>query len=434
MSYAPIAASPRPPLLDLLVINPIRLLFSARPWAAALFGVLSFAIGTFWFVTLVTLLATGVGLAITFLGIPILLATAWLWTWGARAERARVNLFFGTHIRSSYREAPQGSWLRSLRAFVTDPAIWRDLAYLFILFPVGIAELVIVMLAVTMPLRLLTMPLWWPSIPEDASAGEHWHAHLAPESLGLALLGIPLLLLMPYVLVGMGALHTGLARKLLAPTREEALEQRVDELTVSRSRMMEAVLAERRRIERDLHDGAQQRLVALAMDLGMARVKLQSDPEAAWKLVDEAHREAKLAMVEIRNLVQGIHPAVLTDRGLDAAISALAGRSPVPVAVMVDLDERLPDTIESTAYFVVAESLTNIAKHSVATEAEVRIFCERDLLVVEVRDNGVGGADPATGSGLRGLADRVIALDGRLIVDSPRGGPTRIRAEIPCGL
>jgi signal transduction histidine kinase len=137
-------------------------------------------------------------------------------------------------------------------------------------------------------------------------------------------------------------------------------------------------------------------------------------------------------MVEMRNLVQGIHPAVLTDRGLDAAISALAGRSPVPVAVMVDLDERLAGTVESTAYFVVAEALTNIAKHSVATEASVRIVREAGTLVVEVRDNGVGGADPATGSGLHGLADRVVALDGRLIVDSPRGGPTRIRAEIPC--
>jgi signal transduction histidine kinase len=406
-----------------------------RPWAAALFGILSFVIGTFWFVTLITLLSTGVGLAITFLGIPLLLVTAWLWTWGARAERARVNLFFGTHIRSSYREAPQGSWLRGLRSFVTDPAIWRDLAYLFILFPVGIAELVIVTVAIAIPLHMVTMPLWFLVAPDDHRSMEHdWGIWSMADAVGFTLLGLPLLLLLPYVLVGMGTLHAGLARKLLAPTREEALEQRVDELTVSRSRMMEAVLAERRRIERDLHDGAQQRLVALAMDLGMARIKLKTDPEAAWKLVDEAHREAKLAMVEIRNLVQGIHPAVLTDRGLDAAISALAGRSPVPVAVIVDLDERLPDTTESTAYFVVAESLTNIAKHSVASEAEVRIFRERGLLVVEVRDNGVGGADIATGSGLRGLADRVIALDGRLIVDSPRGGPTRIRAEIPCAL
>jgi signal transduction histidine kinase len=416
-------------LLELLLINPIRLLFSARPWAAALFGLLSFAIGTFWFVMLVTLLAMGVGLAITFFGIPILLFTAWLWTWGARAERARVNLFFGTQIRSAYRETCEEPWPRRVRAFLTDPAIWRDLAYLFILFPVGIAELVIVTVAFTIPLHFITMPLWFLIAPHQH---HDWGVTSMVDATGLALLGLPLVLLLPYVLVGMGALHTGLARVLLAPTREEALEQRVDELTVSRSRMMEAVLAERRRIERDLHDGAQQRLVALAMDLGMARIKLQSDPDIAWKLVDEAHREAKLAMVEIRNLVQGIHPAVLTDRGLDAAISALAGRSPVPVAVMVDLEERLPDTVESTAYFVVAETLTNIAKHSVATEAEVRIFRERGLLVIEVRDNGVGGADPATGSGLRGLADRVIALDGRLIVDSPRGGPTRIRAEIPC--
>jgi signal transduction histidine kinase len=171
------------------------------------------------------------------------------------------------------------------------------------------------------------------------------------------------------------------------------------------------------------------------MDLGMAKMKMDSDPEAAKALVEEAHREAKLAMAEIRNLVRGVYPAVLTDRGLDAAISALAGRSPVPVAVMVDLDqERLPEPVESTAYFVVAEALTNIAKHSVATEAEVRVCTLDNRLIVEVVDNGVGGADMAVGTGLAGLAGRVEALDGRLMVSSPRGGPTRVRAEIPCRL
>src|SRR5262249_43223044 len=160
--------------------------------------------------------------------------------------------------------------------------------------------------------------------------------------------------------------------------------------------------------------------------------KLESDPEASKKLVDEAHREAKLAMAEIRNLVQGIHPAVLTDRGLDAAVSALASRCPIPVAVLVDMDRRLPDAVGATAYLVVAESLTNVAKHSVAREAQVRIFLLGNRLVVEVSDDGVGGAN-ADGAGLTGLAARVAALDGRLTVESPSGGGTRIRAEIPCG-
>jgi signal transduction histidine kinase len=196
--------------------------------------------------------------------------------------------------------------------------------------------------------------------------------------------------------------------------------------------VIDAVAEERRRIERDLHDGAQQRLVALAMDLGMAKQKLDSDPAAARVLVDEAHDQAKRALSEMRDLVRGIHPAVLTDRGLDAAISALAGRSPVPVTVEVDLPRRLPDAIETNAYFVVAEALANIAKHSRATQARVIVRCEGEKLVIEVADDGIGGVEPAKGSGLSGLRDRMRALDGQLLISSPVGGPTWIRAELPC--
>ncbi|MGH2603121.1 MAG: sensor histidine kinase, partial [Dehalococcoidia bacterium] len=254
-----------------------------------------------------------------------------------------------------------------------------------------------------------------------------------PEALFVSAAGIPMLVLMAFILVGMSRAHLVFAHALLGRNREEELEARVGELTESRSRVMEATLAERRRIERDLHDGAQQRLVALAMDLGMAKIKMDSDPDAARRLVDEAHKEAKLALVEIRHLVMGIHPAVLTDRGLDAAVSGLASRCPIPVAVNVELDQRLSDAVESTAYFIVAEALTNVAKHSVANEAWITIHREGNRLVVEVGDNGLGGADPMGGSGLAGLADRVVALDGRFTVDSPPGGPTVIRAEIPCG-
>ena len=430
MTFTSLAASSRQEGAGILV-KPLRLLFSARPWAVALFSLLSFALGIFWFVTLVTLIATGTSLVICIIGLPILVFTMWLWVQGARAERWRVNTFLGTRIRDPYRPLPEGSWWVRLRAFATDSAVWRDLAYLFVLFPVGIAEFVVLTVAVTVPLRMVTMPFWYSAASEHAQ-GAPWIADTLPEALGAALIGLPLLLLLPYVLVGMGALHAGLARRLLAPTREEALAQRVDVLTESRSRVMDAALAERRRIERDLHDGAQQRLVALAMDLGMAKIKMESDPEAARRLVEEAHREAKLAMAEIRNLVQGIYPAVLTDRGLDAALSALAGRCPIPVVVDVQLDGRLPEAVESTAYFLVAEALTNVAKHSVATEAWVTIAREGDTLMVEVADNGIGGADPAVGTGLAELVDRVAALDGRLTVQSPRGGPTRIRAEIPC--
>jgi signal transduction histidine kinase len=207
----------------------------------------------------------------------------------------------------------------------------------------------------------------------------------------------------------------------------------VEELTESRSRALAATLAERRRIERDLHDGAQQRLVSLAMELGMAREKMATDPDTARELLEEAHVEAKRALADIRDLVQGIHPALLSDRGLDAAISALASRSPLPVEVDVELDGRPSEVVETTAYFVVAESLANVAKHSGASEARVTVWRvpEDWLLVVEVVDDGRGGADPEVGTGLTGLADRLAALDGRLFVESPAGGPTHVRAELP---
>jgi signal transduction histidine kinase len=435
-------AAPHRPLTNFLVSS-LRLLASSRPWAAALFGVLSLVSGSLWLVTLFFLTAAGFGVVMTSTGQPMLLimgaiaaaglamllVAAWLSTWGARAELWRVNAFFGTAIPSSYRPPPAGYWRDRLHAFVLDPATWRRLAYMIVLFPIGILEFAIVTVAVSVPFALLIHPFWhW----ADAILGNDHTTHSAPQAMGLGLLGIPFLLVMPHVLVGMGALHTGLARYLLGPSREAELEERVDLLTVSRSMAVNAALVERRRIERDLHDGAQQRLVALAMDLGMAKLKLESDPEAARQLVDHAHQEAKLAMAEIRSLVQGIHPAVLTDRGLDAALSSLAARCPIPVALLTEMEGRPPAAVESAAYFVVAEALTNVAKHSAASEASVLVRREVGRLVVEVCDNGLGGAN-AEGGGLSGLAHRVAALDGRLTVESPPGGPTLVRAELPCG-
>jgi signal transduction histidine kinase len=211
-----------------------------------------------------------------------------------------------------------------------------------------------------------------------------------------------------------------------------ALSNRVDELRARREQLVEVVEAERRRIERDLHDGAQQRLVALAMNLGMAKDKFDRDPTAARALLDEAHADAKQAMVELRNLARGIHPAVLSDRGLDAALSSLAGRAPVPVAVTVSVPERPPAAIETTAYFVVAEALTNIAKHAGATRAAVNVARQNGHLKVEVTDDGVGGADATRGTGLAGLVDRVTAVDGTVRLSSPVGGPTILTVELPC--
>ena len=210
------------------------------------------------------------------------------------------------------------------------------------------------------------------------------------------------------------------------------LRARVEELRASRARIVRAGDEERRRLERDLHDGAQQRLVALALNLKLARASVESDPAAATELLDDAIAELVEATAELRELARGIHPAILTDRGLDAAVTALAAKAAVPVELRELPEERLSPSVESTAYFVVAESLTNVARYSQASYAEVDIHRDNGRLVVEVRDDGVGGADPGRGSGLRGLADRVSAVDGTITVDSPSGAGTTVRAEIPC--
>ena len=210
------------------------------------------------------------------------------------------------------------------------------------------------------------------------------------------------------------------------------LRARLVELKASRARIVQATDDERRRLERDLHDGAQQRLVALALNLKLARAKLESDPAVSAELLDEAITNLAHATEELRDFARGIHPAVLSDRGLGAALTVLADRAPLPVEIAKAPEERLPDPVESAAYYVVAEALTNVAKYAGATHAEVRVERTNGRLDVEVADDGVGGADSSKGSGLRGLADRVGALDGRLEIDSPPGGGTRVRARIPC--
>jgi signal transduction histidine kinase len=209
------------------------------------------------------------------------------------------------------------------------------------------------------------------------------------------------------------------------------LRARVEDLRTSRARIVDAGLLERRRLERNLHDGAQQRLVALSLTLRMAEGKVRSDPERSEALLADAHAQLTTALAELRELARGIHPAVLSDRGLGPALEALAGGSPVPVRLTAVPDERLPPAIETAAYYVVAEALTNVVKYAGASEATVAVKRDNGAAVVEVRDDGVGGADPGRGSGLQGLADRVAALDGSLVLDSPAGSGTRLRAEIP---
>jgi signal transduction histidine kinase len=239
-----------------------------------------------------------------------------------------------------------------------------------------------------------------------------------------------------------GVRHAARAREAAGASAALALENerlkaelraRVGELRASRARIIEAGDGERHRLERDLHDGAQQRLVALALTLRLARGQLERDPAAAAGLIEGAMGELGEALAELRELARGIRPTLLAERGLDPALRALAGRVPVQVELVGAPRERLPGQVETAAYFVVAEALTNVAKYAAASQASVWLGREDGRMVVEVRDDGVGGADPASGSGLRGLADRVAALDGRLVVESPPGQGTLVRAEIPCG-
>jgi signal transduction histidine kinase len=415
-----------------LIWTTLRNLPGVRSWrilSDSLFMLTSFPVGLAWFI--IAVVGFAVGGALSFLGVGVLIL-AWtfaLLLWGAQLERSRLRIFLNVNVGSPHHwSATRGNIVKRAWEYVRNPQVWRDIVYLLILFPIGILELALVFY----PIEFLLTPFIW-SAAGSYNPGFGWTVDHAPEAWLAFVVG--LILVIPFsILINLGAvLHGQLGLLLLGTSNEEKLTERVEVLTESRSAVMRAMHMERRRIERDLHDGAQQRLVNLAMDLGRAREKLDSDPESARRIIDESHEQAKQVLTEMRDLVRGIHPAVLTDRGLDAAISAIAGRSPIPVEVDVNLRERLPEEVEGTAYFVVVESLTNVARHSGATTARVRIYREDNWLRIIIEDNGRGGADPDQGSGLRGLRDRIAALEGSFAYVSPEGRGTRISVEIPCG-
>jgi signal transduction histidine kinase len=247
----------------------------------------------------------------------------------------------------------------------------------------------------------------------------------------LTVAGVAALVAAPWFSAAVGAVDARMARSLLGPSRAEELQIRVEQLSRTRAGAVDAADAERRRLERDLHDGTQQRLVSLALQLGMARAN-PAGPEQAQLVIAEAHEEAKAALSELRNLIRGLHPPVLEDRGLDAALSGVAARMPIPVKVTVDVPRRPPATVEAVAYFVVSEGLTNISKHAQASQAEVFVQRAGDRLHIIVSDDGVGGADPARGTGLAGLAKRAGSVDGSFEIASPPGGPTLLTVDLPC--
>jgi len=367
-------------------------------------------------------------------GIVVLGLTLRFAGWFGHFERARFSLLLGARIpawpargRDAYR------WHLVPRVnTLTERASWSEIGYALLRLPVSIVTSVLSLGAWSLSLVMLTLPLYNDSLPSGGAKVGDTVLRGGTTMTVSVLIGLALLLAAPQLTRGLAVADVAFSRRLLGPTRD--LATRVTELERSRERVVDAAEAERRRIERDLHDGAQQRLVALAMELGRAKARFADDPDAARELVGAAHEQAKEALTELRNLVRGMHPPVLTDRGLDAALSGLAALSPVPVEIHVDVPVRPKATVEAVAYFVVAEALTNVAKHSRASHATVVVEGHGypGTLTVMITDDGIGGADPA-GAGLSGLADRIAGVDGRLSVESPSGGPTIIAVELPCG-
>jgi len=355
-------------------------------WWALLLAVLSYVgLGLFCVVI------TGVAVVLVSVGIPVLMVCFPLVRWLADFHRRWAGDLLGTPIPSSYRTPPDGNALVRLWAQARDPATWRDVLWLFVNGTVGLVLTVVG--AVESVLGLLFW--WWPN---------------------------------------KGALYLDavLVRWLLSPNENALLASRVRELAESRAETVDSQAAEIRRIERDLHDGAQARLVALGMNLGMAADAVDTDPQTARLLLAEAQATSSQALAELRGLVRGILPPVLADRGLVGAVQALALATPLPIEVDADVPGRLAAPVESAAYFAVAEAIANVIKHSGAHQARVMLRHNGNLLQMTVEDDGRGGATPGAGTGLRGIERRLAAFDGTLRVTSPPGGPTSVTMELPC--
>ncbi|MET7338135.1 sensor domain-containing protein [Nonomuraea sp. NPDC005650] len=404
--------------------GPLGIVVDPMTWRAAPYLLITGLTGIGWFVLLSVALPLSLTLTVVWVGVPLVMATVLVWRGGAMLERRLMRAAFGVKIADPYRPRPERGVGAHLRWLLGDAATWQDLGYLLMLLPLGLVETAVsVMLwftAVVLIIQPLLMTLWEVAGVYSELTVDSW-----PGSVVAMVFGVLLFVLAAYLVRGMAWLHGTLATVLLGGSQEERLR-------ASRARGIDAAEAERRRIERDLHDGAQQRLLSVAVDLGRAQSKFDSEPEEARMLIAQAHAGTKAAIAELRNLARGIHPAILSDRGLDAALSGLAARAPIRVDVSVELRERPPAAVESIAYFIVAESLTNMAKHSGATEASVTVIRDDRGVVVDVWDNGIGGAVLCPGGGLSGLADRAATIDGVLVLHSPVGGSTLVRAELPC--
>lgn len=354
----------------------------------------------------------------------------------------RAAARFGVPVERPYQPEPEQvekdivGWMRRCKWILADPATWRDLLWLLLNCVVGLVGFAPAALLYYAGEGLFLGLGLWQSFAENGSG--RWYASVTVGSWPTALAAVLLaavvftgwLLLSRPVLTG----YAYFARYLLGPTRQSQLASRVQHLAVTRSGALDIQAAELRRIERDLHDGAQARLVSLGLQLGAVDRKLAQDPEEARLLLRQARDSSVQALRELRDLVRGIHPPVLAERGLADALRALGLASPLHVTVVADLDGELPDPVESAAYFAVSELLTNVLKHADAQSAEVVAWREDDILHARVTDDGRGGADASAGSGLEGIRRRLASFDGVLEIDSPRGGPTVMKLELPCAL
>jgi signal transduction histidine kinase len=374
---------------------------------------------------------------VPFLGLALVPWTMSLVRMRADLERRRASRT-GVLVRRPYHPPPEravaGGWQR-FRWTVTDPATWRDLAWLL---PGAVVGTGLGLIGVLVPLYglfgLTLAPVWiW--------LGTGWYGYGAVWSIhtfGVGLLCLPqgAVILVAGLSVGpwLRRVDAHFARLFLAPTRTAELRLRVTQLTVTRADTVDAQAAELRRIERDLHDGIQARLVSLSLVIGLVDELLDRNPAGARKLLAEARESSGAALVELRHLVRGIHPPVLAERGLGGAVRALALSLPLDIQVEIDLPGR-PDTpLESAAYFAVAETLTNVVRHSRARTASVILRHAEGYLTIVVTDDGAGGADPSAGSGLRGIERRLAAFDGTIALSSPPSGPTVVTMELPCVL
>src|SRR5215218_4797799 len=389
---------------------------------------LALPLGVAYVTILVAGLSVGAGLAVILVGIGLLLATLFALRAMAAVERTLARRLLRISIHPPLEGGIHSNWRQRVQLWLRDPVTWKSLVFLLGKLPMGLVAYAAIGLLGLSSVVLALAPVIVAFTPVILFG---WEIDNPVAAIAAVPPGVVLFLLCLHLFNGLAWLYGVCARVMLGPSTVD-LRERVEGLKDASARILAAADDERRRIERDLHDGAQQRLVALNVLLGVVEGKLEKDPAAAGPLVAQARREATEAVKELRELARGIHPALLADRGLIAALEALAARAPFKVVISGVPDQRLPPAVEATAYFITAEALTNVAKYAGdEAKAWVELQEDRGRLRVTVRDDGAGGADPRRGTGLRGLNDRVAALDGRFEVTSPPGGGTTVVAELP---